>query len=95
MNNKIEHSHELKKFSWQKKNIPNLTGTSKAYHPNKNDEKEYIRDEKEKEARHANKLYCKIKVLIIYTKEQQEKFGKVRGNQNTFCTPSKAFWKPI
>ena len=41
LNNKIEHSHELKKFSWQKKNIPNLTGTPKAYHPNKNEEKEY------------------------------------------------------
>ena len=41
MKNKIENNNELKKYSWQKKNIPNLTGTSKAYHPNKDDKNEY------------------------------------------------------
>lgn len=67
----------------------------KPYDEIKNDENDYIVDLKEKEARHANKLYCKIRVLEIYTEEQKKKFGKVRGNQNTFCTPSKAFWKII
>ncbi len=39
--NKIENSQELKKFDWQKKNTPNQTGTSKAFHPNKNNENDY------------------------------------------------------
>ena len=34
--NKIEKIHELKKYSWQKNHQPNLTGTDKAYYPNKN-----------------------------------------------------------
>ena len=34
--NKIENSHELKKYYWQKNHLPNLTGTKDSYHPNKN-----------------------------------------------------------
>ena len=34
--NKIEKSHELKKYEWQKPHQPNLTGTDSAYYPNKN-----------------------------------------------------------
>ena len=34
--NKIEKNHDLKKFKWQKPHQPNLTGTEKAYYPNKN-----------------------------------------------------------
>ena len=34
--NKIENNHELKKYEWQKNHKPNLTGTNKAYYPNKN-----------------------------------------------------------
>ena len=41
LNNKIEHTHELKKFEWQKKNTPNQTGTSNAFHPNKDDKNDY------------------------------------------------------
>ena len=41
LNNKIQHHQELKKFSWQKKNIPNQTGTPKAFHPNKDNKNEY------------------------------------------------------
>ena len=33
--NKLEDTHELKKFDWQKSHKPNLTGTDQAYHPNK------------------------------------------------------------
>ena len=34
--NKIEKNRELKKYNWQKNHQPNLTGTDKAYYPNKN-----------------------------------------------------------
>ena len=36
MPNKIENSHELEKYNWQKPHQSNLTGTEKAYYPNKN-----------------------------------------------------------
>ena len=36
--NKIEKIHELKKYSWQKTHQPNLTGTDKAFYPNKNND---------------------------------------------------------
>ena len=35
-NNKIEKKHEIDKYDWQKPHQPNLTGTDKAYYPNKN-----------------------------------------------------------
>ena len=35
-NNKIENSHNLKKFKWQKKHLPNQTGTTNAYNPKNN-----------------------------------------------------------
>tara|TARA_Y100000817_G_scaffold275733_1_gene236798 strand:+ start:100 stop:459 length:360 start_codon:yes stop_codon:yes gene_type:complete len=31
--NKIENSHELKKYKWQREHLPNQTGTEKSYHP--------------------------------------------------------------
>ena len=34
--NKIEDTHELKKYNWQKKHLSNQTGTNKAYNPKKN-----------------------------------------------------------
>ncbi|MDA9682037.1 NADH-ubiquinone oxidoreductase subunit NDUFA12 family protein [Candidatus Pelagibacter sp.] len=34
--NKIEKTHELKKYDWQKPHQSNLTGTEEAYYPNKN-----------------------------------------------------------
>ncbi len=33
--NKIENLHQLKKYNWQKKHMPNNTGTDQSYHPNK------------------------------------------------------------
>ena len=41
LNNKIENTQDIKKYKWQKKNIPNRTGTSKAFHPNKDNKNEY------------------------------------------------------
>ena len=37
--NKIENTHDLKKYEWQKPHQPNQTGTDNSYHPNKNNEK--------------------------------------------------------
>ena len=34
--NKIENTHELKKFDWQKPHKSNLTGSKEAYSPKKN-----------------------------------------------------------
>ncbi len=34
--NKIEETHELKKYNWQKSHTSNQTGTEKAYNPQKN-----------------------------------------------------------
>ena len=34
--NKIEKKHVLEKYEWQKPHQSNLTGTDKAYYPNKN-----------------------------------------------------------
>ena len=33
--NRIEKTHDLKKYEWQKPHQSNLTGTKKAYYPNK------------------------------------------------------------
>ena len=35
-NNKIENSRNLKKYKWQKKHLPNQTGTNNAYNPKNN-----------------------------------------------------------
>ena len=34
--NKIEKTHDFKKYEWQKPHQSNLTGTEEAYYPNKN-----------------------------------------------------------
>ena len=34
--NKIEESHELKKYNWQLNHLSNQTGTKEAYNPQKN-----------------------------------------------------------
>ena len=37
--NRIENTHELKRYDWQKPHLSNQTGTENSYHPNKkNDE---------------------------------------------------------
>ena len=38
MPNKIEKIHSLVKYDWQKPHQSNLTGTSEAYYPNKNED---------------------------------------------------------
>tara|TARA_B100000963_G_C22567926_1_gene644631 strand:+ start:115 stop:471 length:357 start_codon:yes stop_codon:yes gene_type:complete len=39
--NKIEKVHEFEKYKWQKNHKPNLTGSKKAYHPNKDNKNDY------------------------------------------------------
>ena len=34
--NKIEKTHDLQKYKWQKPHQPNQTGTANSYHPKKN-----------------------------------------------------------
>ena len=34
--NKLENSHDIKKYDWQKPHQHNQTGTKNSYHPNKN-----------------------------------------------------------
>ena len=36
INNRIEHSQDLKKYKWQKEHLPNQTGTENSYNPKKN-----------------------------------------------------------
>ena len=52
--NKIEKNHEFKKYNWQKPHQPNLTGTDKAYYPNKN-----------KDAVEKNTKLGKIKLILF------------------------------
>jgi len=35
INNRIEKTNNLTKYNWQKDHLPNQTGTSSSYHPNK------------------------------------------------------------
>jgi len=35
-NNKIENLHKLKMYKWQKKHLPNQTGSESSYNPKKN-----------------------------------------------------------
>ncbi len=35
-NNKIENNQKPQKYNWQKKHLPNQTGTENSYHPKKN-----------------------------------------------------------
>ena len=39
-NNKLENSHDIKKYDWQKPHQHNQTGTNNSYHPNKNNNNE-------------------------------------------------------
>jgi NADH:ubiquinone oxidoreductase subunit len=36
INNKIENSHDIKKYNWQKPHQSNQTGSENSHHPNKN-----------------------------------------------------------
>ena len=36
--NKVQNTHDFKKYDWQKPHQSNQTGTENAYYPNKNDE---------------------------------------------------------
>ncbi len=51
---------------------------------------EFTHNQSEHSKRHDNRWYCDIYITDIYTLEDQQ---DLRGNQKTFCNPTKAFWK--
>lgn len=51
---------------------------------------EFVINQPEHDARHQNKFYCQLRITEIYDGENRK---ELRGNQNTFCNPTNAFWK--
>lgn len=51
---------------------------------------EFVINQPEHDARHQNKFYCQLRITEIYDGEDRK---ELRGNQNTFCNPTNAFWK--
>lgn len=51
---------------------------------------EFVINQPEHDARHQNKFYCQLRITEIYYGEDRK---ELRGNQNTFCNPTNAFWK--
>jgi len=70
-NNKIENSHNLKKYKWQKNHLPNQTGTTNAYNPKNNKnatEKKYkIAYHSACSMQHGQKVHQQPKDLISKT----------------------------
>ena len=51
---------------------------------------EFVVNQQKHDERHVKKWYCEIYIDEIYFDEHRR---KLRGNQNTFCNPTNAFWK--
>ena len=51
---------------------------------------EFVLNQQEHDERHTKKWYCAIHITEVYFDEYRH---NLRGNQNTFCNPTKAFWK--
>lgn len=51
---------------------------------------EFVRNQDEHEERHDNRYYCHLRITEFYFGEYRQ---DLRGNQNTFCNPTNAFWK--
>ena len=51
---------------------------------------EFVRNQDEHEERHGNRWYCHLRITEFYFGEYRQ---DLRGNQNTFCNPTNAFWK--
>ena len=51
---------------------------------------EFVRNQDEHEERHGNRWYCHLRITEFYFGEYRR---DLRGNQNTFCNPTNAFWK--
>ena len=59
--NKIENLHDLKKYEWQKPHLSNQTGTEKSYHPNKENNEQFVQITiLDKVSSKSNKLEVKI-----------------------------------
>jgi len=51
---------------------------------------EFVINQPEHNKRQENRWYCNLRITEIYYEEYQR---DLRGNQNTFCNPTNAFWK--
>ena len=51
---------------------------------------EFVISKQEHDKRHQNRFYCQLRITEIYDGEDRK---ELRGNQNTFCNPTNAFWK--
>ena len=51
---------------------------------------EFVISKQEHDERHQNRFYCQLRITEIYDGEDRK---ELRGNQNTFCNPTNAFWK--
>ena len=51
---------------------------------------EFVINQAEHNNRHGNRWYCHLRITEVYFGEHQR---DLRGNQNTFCNPTNAFWK--
>ena len=51
---------------------------------------EFVISKQEHDKRHQNRFYCQLRITEIYDGDDRK---ELRGNQNTFCNPTNAFWK--
>ena len=64
--------------------------TKEFYNRHEFEKDTFTLDDEERDERHKNKWYCNIYITEIYLGKHQK---NLRGNQNTFCNPTNAFWK--
>ena len=77
-------------ISTRSKCIAKATVTKEFYQTTIIEDDRFSKPNTEKKERHKNLWYCQLYISEIYIDEHQK---KLRGNQNTFCNPTKAFWK--
>jgi len=77
-------------ISCRSKCIAKATVTKEFYQTTQIEDDRFCKPETGKKERHKNLWYCQLYITEIYLGEHQK---KLRGNQNTFCNPSNAFWK--
>ena len=51
---------------------------------------EFVINQSEHDERHGNRWYCHLRITEVYFDEYRR---ELKGNQNTFCNPTNAFWK--
>lgn len=82
-------------ISYKKKCIGRAVVTKAFYQSDTTESDDFVTNKSVKskenyDERNANRWYCDIHILETYFGDDQK---DLRGNQNTFCNPTKAFWK--